>query len=113
MAQSVLERDYQARLIKKIKLIFDGSFILKNDSRYLQGVPDLLVLWQDRWAMLEVKAKEPTRASDFEPNQEYYLDLLHGMSFAACIYPENEDEVLDALQQAFGLRGATRVAQRK
>lgn len=113
MAKSKQERFYQASLIKTLRIVFEDCFILKNDSGYLQGVPDLLILWRDRWAILEVKAKRPTKASDFEPNQEYYLELLNGMSFAACIYPENEGEVLDALQQAFGLRRTTRVAQRK
>lgn len=112
MVQSKQERFYQASLIKTLRVVFDGCFILKNDSAYLQGVPDLLVLWRDRWAILEVKAKKPTKASDFEPNQEYYLELLNGMSFAACIYPENEGEVLDALQSAFGLRRTARVAKR-
>jgi hypothetical protein len=107
--QSKQERFYQAHLIKKLELLFDGAFILKNDSGYLQGVPDLLLLWRDRWAMLEVKAN---KSSPFQPNQEYYLDLLNRMSFAGCIHPENEDEVLYALQQAFGVEKPTRFAKR-
>lgn len=102
MAKTKQERFYQAGLIKDLRRIFEGCLILKNDSSYLQGIPDLLILWRDRWAILEVKAKEP-KASDFEPNQEYYLGVLNEMSFAACIYPENQDEVIHALQQAFGL----------
>lgn len=97
-----LERDYQPRLIKKLRTLFEGVIILKNDSGYQQGVPDLIVLFGPHWAMLEVKKERPTRASDFQPNQEYFIDLLNGMSFAACIYPENEDEVLDALQRTLG-----------
>ncbi len=104
------ERHYQASLIKKLRRMFDGILILKNDSGYMQGVPDLLLLFGPYWAVLEVKWDKD---SPFQPNQEYYLALMNEMSFAACIYPENEDEVLDALQSAFGLRGATRVAQRK
>ena len=107
MAKTKQERFYQAGLIKTLRQEFDGCFILKNDSSYLQGVPDLLLLWRDRWAILEVKAEKPT-ASDFEPNQEYYLEQLNGMSFAACIYPANQDEVIDAIQQAFRLRRTSR-----
>lgn len=106
------ERHYQAKLIKRIRVLLEGCFILKNDASYLQGVPDLLILYRDRWAILEVKVKKPTKASDFEPNQEYYLDLLNEMSFAACIYPENEDEVLDDLQSALSPHRAARVPQR-
>ena len=94
----MLERDYQAKLIKKLRRLFHGCFILKNDTDYLQGVPDLLVLYKNMWAMLEVK---PHVNADQEPNQGYYIDQLDQMSFAAFIYPENEKEVLDDLQQAF------------
>lgn len=106
------ENQYQAELIKRLRSLFPECFILKNDSSYLQGVPDLLVLWHDRWAMLEVKAKTPRKATDFEPNQEYYIDHLDRMSFAACIYPANEEEILSALQSAFTARRPARLSKR-
>lgn len=94
----MLERDYQKTLIDKLERLFPGCFILKNDPGYLQGVPDLLVLYGNRWAMLEVKTsgKAATR-----PNQTYYVELLNRMSFAAFINPSNEQDVLDALAGAF------------
>lgn len=95
------ESKYQAHVISELRDLLPGCFILKNDSGYLQGIPDLLVLYGDRWAMLEVKLSID---SPFQPNQEYYLELLDEMSFAACIYPENEYEVLDALQRQFKAR---------
>lgn len=103
----MLENQYQAQLIKKIKRRFPDCFVLKNDPAYLQGVPDLLILVDDRWAILEVKADWN---SDQQPNQEYYIDLLNDMSFAAFIYPQNEQDVLDALQQALQPRRAARVS---
>lgn len=92
------ENQYQTKLIKKLENMFPGCVILKNDSSYKQGMLDLLILWEDRWASLEVKA---SASSDIQPNQEYYVDRLEKMSFAAIIYPDNEREVLSALQQAF------------
>lgn len=89
------ERDYQARLIKKLQNIFWGCVVLKNDPTYMQGIPDLVILFQDKWAILEVKASEN---SIVQPNQGYYVQKLNEMSFAAFIYPENEDEVLNALE---------------
>lgn len=94
----MLERDYQRLLIEKLEEMFPGCFILKNDPGYLQGVPDLLILHGDRWAMLEVKVGERIRA---QPNQAYYVNLLNRMSFASFICPSNEEEVLDALSRAF------------
>lgn len=93
----MLETVYQARLIKKLRVMFPGCVILKNDSSYMQGVPDLIVLYGEHWAMLEVKAA--TKSSN-RPNQEYYVKQLNRMSFAAFISPENEQEVLLALQLA-------------
>lgn len=103
------ESPYQADLIRRLREMYPGCMILKNDSGYLQGVPDLIILWNDRWAMLEVKRSEkaPNR-----PNQAHYIRELHAMSFAAFIYPENEEEVLDALEHAFTSRRRTRVPQR-
>ena len=94
----MLESTYQAKLIKKLYRMFDGCLILKNDSSYLQGIPDLLILHNDRWALLEVKASED---ADQQPNQDYYVAKGSHMSFASFIYPENEKEVLDALRAAF------------
>lgn len=93
-----LESQFQAELIKKLRKMFPGCVILKNDANYLQGFPDLLVLYRSRWAALEVKksANAPHR-----PNQPYYVDWSANNSFGAFIYPENEEEVLNALQQTF------------
>lgn len=106
---SRLENNYQAHLIKRIEREFPGCVVLKNDSAYLQGVPDLLILFENRWAMLEVKRSEgsPTR-----PNQEYYVALFNRMSYSAFIYPENEEEILDDLQQAFGAFRPARATKR-
>jgi hypothetical protein len=93
----MLESEYQAKLIKKLRKMFVGCLILKNDSSYLQGIPDLLILHNDKWALLEVKASED---SDERPNQSYYVGKASDMSFASFIYPENEKEVLDALHSA-------------
>lgn len=93
-----LERDFQAGFIKELKSTFDGCVILKNDSSYLQGVPDLLVLHKDKWCTLEVKK---SANSHKQPNQEYYVDKMNDMSFSRFVYPENKDEVLDELKHYF------------
>lgn len=95
------EREYQARLIKKLKRLFPGCVVLKNDANYRPGIPDLIVLYGERWAMLEVK-KGPDEAR--QPNQAYYVEQLDYMSFAAVIFPENEEDILHALQYAFRSR---------
>ena len=92
-----LERDFQAKLIKELKVMFKGCIIVKNDPNYIQGIPDLLILYNDRWAALEVKK---SATAHYQPNQEYYVDLMDQMSFAAFIYPENKEEILYELQQA-------------
>ena len=96
------EARYQAGLIERLEQRFPGCFILKNDPQYKQGVPDLTLLWGPQWALLEVKAR--ATAAD-RPNQTYYVEELNNMGFAAKIYPENEEEVLAALEQAFASRG--------
>lgn len=91
----MLESAYQRKLIKTIQEMFPGCFILKNDPAVHQGIPDLLVLWRDTWFMLETK-----RASNASrrPNQDHYIAVFDEMSFASFICPENEEEVLNAIQ---------------
>ena len=95
----MLERDFQAKLIKKIKERFPDCIVMKNDSEYIQGIPDLTILHGDKWATLECKK---TSSSSRRPNQTYYVNKMNGMSFSRFISPENEEEVLDELQRSFG-----------
>lgn len=90
------ESSFQAKLIKELYDLFHGCFIMKNDANYIQGVPDLLILHNDRWAMLECKASKNAKT---QPNQEYYINRLNIMSYCKKIYPENKEEVLNELQQ--------------
>lgn len=95
------ENKYQSDLIKRIKERFPNCFVLKNDEQYYQGIPDLTVLYGSRWAVLEVK-RSMQEIFDPGPNQSYYVDLFNDMGgIADFICPENEEEVLDAIQRAF------------
>ena len=93
------ESQYQAKLKKKLMGMFPGCIVMKHDANYIQGIHDLTVLWHNKWALLECKRESEARK---RPNQGYYIDRGKQMSFAAFIYPENEEEVLHDLQQAFG-----------
>ncbi len=91
-----LERDFQRKVIKEIGKRLPGSRVLKNDPNYIQGIPDLLVLYKDRWGALEVKKSADAK---HQPNQDDYVAQMNADSFAAFIYPENEEYILDKLQQ--------------
>lgn len=105
----MLESKFQAELIKELEFMFKGCVILKNDANYLQGFPDLTILYNDKWAVLECKR---SRRDPHQPNQDYYVDVLDQMSFSRFIWPENKQEVLDELQQAFSSRRPTRLSKR-
>ena len=92
------ESKFQSNLIKKLKSKFIGCIIMKNDANYIQGIPDILILYKDKWAALENKK---SRTASHRPNQEYYVELMNKMSFARFICPENEEEVLNELQRTF------------
>lgn len=94
---SRLESGFQDNLKKEIEEMFPGCMVFKMDQ--IQGIPDLLVLHNDKWASLE--CKKNARAAK-RPNQEYYVGLMNSMSFSRFIYPENKEEVLRELQQTFG-----------
>lgn len=94
----MLESAFQAKLIKRIKKEFPSCIVLKNDAEYLQGIPDLLILYKDKWAALEVKRSS---SSSHRPNQEFYVDKMDEMSYARFIFPENEKEIIDELKIYF------------
>lgn len=95
---SRLESGFQDQLKEDLYFMFPGCMIMKLDSSYIQGIPDLLILYEDKWAVLECKKSANARR---QPNQDYYVDRMNEMSFAAFIYPENKEEVLYELQRAF------------
>ena len=94
----IKESKFQANLVKRLKSEFPGCVILKNDENYIQGFPDLTILYKDKWAVLESKRFE---TASHRPNQDYYVNLLNGMSFSKFVYPENEEEVIDGLREVF------------
>ena len=93
-----LERQFQRELIKELKSRFKGCLVLKNDAGYIQGIPDLLILYKNKWAALECKMYE---GASKRPNQEYYVKLMNKMSFARFICPENKEEILNELSKTF------------
>jgi hypothetical protein len=105
----VNENKFQAEVIRDLKREFPGCMVLKNDPNYIQGIPDLLVLFKNKWAALEVKR---SKNDSHRPNQDYYISLMNKMSYAKFIYPENKEEVFDELQQSFRFRRTSRVPRR-
>ena len=93
---SRLESGFQDKLRDTLKELFPGCMIFKMDQ--IQGIPDLLVLYKNKWASQKKKKSEKATR---RPNQEYYVDRMNEMSFSRFIYPENKDEVLNDLKAYF------------
>ena len=96
---SRLESGFQDKLREELKERFPGCMVFKMDQK--QGIPDLLILHEDKWASLECKRSANAKK---QPNQEYYVGRMNEMSFSRFICPENKEEVLRELQQAFCTR---------
>lgn len=95
------ESKFQSNLKSELEARFPGCIIMKNDANYIQGIPDLLILYGNKWACLEVKQ---SASAKHRPNQDYYVEKMNEMSFSAFIYPENKEEVLDDLERSFSRR---------
>lgn len=94
----MIESKFQKDLKKEIKGRFPGCMVLKNDPTCIQGVPDLLILYNNKWAALEVKR---SANASHQPNQDYYVEKMNEMSFSSFIFPENKEEVLNAMARSF------------
>ena len=92
------ESKFQAELKKELKQMFPGCIVTKLDSGDIQGIPDLLVLYKNKWATLENKR---SKDAPKRPNQEYYVKKMNEMSFSRFIYPENKEEILNELRETF------------
>lgn len=97
MSGTKLERDFQSGLVKELKALLPGCIVTKLDSGHIQGIPDLLILFKDKWATLECKKSVGARK---RPNQDYYVKLMNEMSFSRFISPENKEEVFHELEQS-------------
>lgn len=95
------ENQFQSKLRKKIEKRFPGSITLKNDPSVNRGIPDLLVLYNGHWAALE--CKDCLSEVGKKKNQVYHVSKLNKMSYASFICPEMEEDVLNEMEQAFGL----------
>lgn len=91
-----LESGFQDGLKNELKELFPGCLIFKMDQ--IQGIPDLLILFKNKWATLECKKHAGAKK---QPNQEYYVGLMDKMSFSRFICPENKDDVLSELVRKF------------
>lgn len=94
----MLENKFKQKLVKELKEIFPGSMVFHLDPNEIQGVPDLLILYNDQWAALEGKV---SGKASHRPNQDYYVNKLNEMGFAGFVYPENKDEVIQDLKRYF------------
>jgi hypothetical protein len=92
------ENQFQSHLISELHSRFPGCIVLKNDANYIQGIPDLTILYKDHWAFLECKRSANEK---HQPNQDHYIGEGSKMSFASFIYPENKENVLNDLQRSF------------
>lgn len=95
-----LESDFQSKLKEEIKERFPGAIVLKNDPGLNVGFPDLTVLYKDKWACLECKKSKDAHRGY---SQIRKVEALNKMSYASVIYPENKEEVLNEMEQAFGV----------
>lgn len=97
----MLESKFKTKLINEIgnKLKKD-YYIFHLDPNELQGAPDLLILYEGKWAALEGKQDS---GSSKRPNQEYYVNDMNRLSYASFISKDNKEEVLNGLYEAFGV----------
>lgn len=79
----------QADLIKWLKGLTRNITVLKIsvDAGVPQGFPDVLVLHNDGFIVIEVKKNAE---ADFQPNQKYYLARFNAMAKGEALvyYPE-------------------------
>ena len=100
----MLENKFKTGLIRELKERFPGCMVVHLDPNEIQGISDLLVLYGTTWGALEGKK---SASASHRPNQDYYVQQMDEMIFAAFIYPENKEEVLNELARSLEAHGET------
>jgi hypothetical protein len=102
------ERDFVKQFKKDLEDRFPGCLILKQEPNItFQGIPDHIVLYEDKWAALEFKKDKKAKR---QPNQPWHVARMNKMSYAAIVEPSNAEEVLDDLQSTFRPRRKARIS---
>ena len=102
------ENEFQPQVIKRLKEEFPGCVVYKNDPNYIQGFPDLTILYRKHWAVLECKKSEN---EPHRPNQDYWVDWANKRSFGRFVYPENLEDVISELHRSFKTHRPTRISK--
>jgi len=102
----MLEGKFKTEFRHDLETLLPGCIILKNDPNYIQGIPDMLILYGKRWAALEFKKEGNSKR---QPNQPWYVEVMNNMSYAAFVHPGNREEILNEVEQALRPRRTTRV----
>lgn len=103
----MLESKFKKETIERIKKRFrdlDLDFI----DTHNRSMPDIFVIGPWSWAALEFKrsklaaqqAQQPNQIREFA-DQEYHIIRLNRKGYAAFVFPENLEEVLDDLEGVF------------
>lgn len=110
-----LERDYKSQMLKRLEKRFSRYGPVRwqhNDptANNSQGIPDCTIFIGPFWMFLEVKRSEKSKK---RPNQDWWIDHWSRVTFCAVIFPENEEEVFNAMERSLEASGAARLPRRQ
>lgn len=91
------ENAFQRKVIRRLKDEFPECVVMKQDASYKQGIPDLVIFFHDKYAMLECKKSQ---TASHQPWQDYYISKFNKWAYASFVYPENVDQVFGELKEA-------------
>lgn len=95
----MLESQFQQSLIERLEKTFPGSIVMKNDPGYIQGIPDLTMLYKNKYFAFECKRSSTEKK---RPNQQWYVDHINEMGGNAYfIHPDNVEEIIHDIQRVF------------
>lgn len=94
------ESDFQHKFICRIKECFPECICMKNDAKYIQGIPDFTVLFENKYVLLEFKRSSN---ASVRPNQNYYINKHKNLSSPCGFFvsPENADLVFSIIYYYF------------
>lgn len=94
------EIPFERKFCKKLRDLHPDVYVMKNDASLVQGFPDRVIYFHDKYAILEFKR---SANASRRPNQDWYINNFAQYTYSSYVYPENAEQVFNDLCLFFGL----------
>lgn len=93
-----LESTFEKEFCKALRQTLGERYTYTFKLTAAKGIPDRLILYKDKYALLEFKQYKNAKK---QPGQETWVGHFDNLAYAAIVYPENAEKVMQDILNYF------------